>query len=87
MRNLVKIKKLILFDPKYLNLDTCYQNFGEKNVRFENITFEVGYKRNLGKIRKLILFGPKYLNLGIWAQHFGKQMSDLKSAPLKQSTC
>ena len=27
MRNLVKIKELILFGPKHLNLDTCAQNF------------------------------------------------------------
>ena len=64
MRNLVKIRRLILFGPKYLNLGICAQNFGEKSVRFEIITFEIGYKRNLGKIRKLILLGPKYLNLG-----------------------
>ena len=83
MRNLVKIKKLILFGPKYLNLGIWAQNFGEKNVRFENITFKIGYKRNLSKIRKLILFGPKCPKLGVWAQHFGKQMSDLKSAPSK----
>ena len=38
------------------------------------------------KIRKLILYGPKGLRLGIWASDLGKQMSDLKSAPLRQGT-
>ena len=83
MRNLVKIRELRLFGPKYLNLGICAQNFGEKNVTFENITFQIGYKGHLDKIRKLILFGPKCPKLGFWAQHFGKQMSDLKSAPSK----
>ena len=30
MRNLVKIRQLILFGQKYLNLDFCAQNFGEQ---------------------------------------------------------
>ena len=83
MRNLVKIRKLILFGPKYLNLGICAQHFGEKNVRFKIITFEIGCKQNVGKIRKLILFGPKYLNLDIYAPNFGKKMSYLKSSPSK----
>ena len=57
------------------------------NVRFPIITFEIGYMRNFVRIQKLILFGPKCPKLGIWAQNFGKQISDLKSAPSKQSTC
>ena len=67
-----------------------FGDFGSKcsktNVRFEIITFEIGYKWNFVKIRKLILFGPKDLSLDIWAQNLGKRMSDLKSTTSKQST-
>ena len=72
----------MLFGPKGQDLDICGQ-FCKKNVRFEIITFKIGYMRNFVKIRKLILFGPKGLSFGIWAQNVGKQMPDLKSAPSK----
>ena len=53
------------------------------NVIFENSTFEIAYRENFVKIKKLIRFGQKCSNLGIWAQKFQKQMSGLKSGPLK----
>ena len=76
----------MLFGPKGQDLDICGQ-FCEKNVRFEIITFKIGYMRNFVKIRKLILSGTKCPKLGICAHNFGKQTSDLKSASLKWPTC
>ena len=85
MRKLVKIRKLILLSPKYLHLDISAHNFGKQiNVRFEIITFEIGYLRIFFKIT-LILFGPKRPKLDICAQNFGKQMSDFEIITCKIS--
>ena len=60
--------------------------FWKANVRFEIITFKIGYMQNFVKIRKLIPFGPKCSKLGIWAQNFGKQVSHLRSSLSKEGT-
>ena len=75
-QNFVKIRKLILFDPKCPYLVVRAQN-SRTNVRYEISTFEIGYMPNFLKMRELILFGPKCPNLSIWARNFQKPTSDL----------
>ena len=60
IQNFVKIRKLILFGPKYPNMENWAHRFCTQMKELTNFV----------KIRKLILFIPKYLNLGIWAQNF-----------------
>ena len=59
--NFVKIRKLILFGPKYSNLKT--------NVRFEISTFEIGYSQNSLKDQKVDNFWPKIPKF----RHFGSE--------------
>ena len=61
-----------------LKIGHLCSKFWKTDVKFEIITFKIGYERNFVKIRKLIPFDPKCSKFGICAQNFGKQMSDLK---------
>ena len=78
-QNFAKIRKLILYGLKCLNLDIWASNF-PNYFKFEISTFEIGSRQNFVKIRKLILFVPKCPYFGIGAHTFRKSMSDLKSA-------
>ena len=44
----------------------------KKNDRFENSTFEIGYKQDFVKVRKLIIFGPKMPKFGHLGSKFLK---------------
>ena len=66
--------------PKFGDLDS---KFSKKNVRFESSYFKIGCRQNFVKIKKLMHFVLNCPHLGIWAANFRKQMSHLKSAPLK----
>ena len=60
-QNIVKIRKVIVFDLKCPNLGIS--KLSKTNVKFEISTFEIRYMRSFAKIRELILFGPNAL---IW---------------------
>ena len=63
LRNVVKIRKLLLFDTKCPYLGIGARNF-QKSISDLKSIFEIAYKRNFDKIKELTLFGPKRPNLG-----------------------
>ena len=68
--NLLKIRRLILFNSKCLDLGIWAQGFLKPSAKSEICTFQIWYIQNFAKIKKLILFDPKCSNLGHWALNF-----------------
>ena len=81
MQNFVKIRKLIIFGPKYLSLGIWVQTFRKPMSNLKSAP------SNFVKIGKLILSGPKFPNLAFWARKFPKQITNLKLAHSKKKTC
>ena len=56
---LLKDQKNYAFWPKRPKCGHLWSQFWKTSVKFEIITFEIGYKGNFVKIRNLIFFDPK----------------------------